>query len=122
MHPQDPIKAPEWIGVAEVAAELGITPRKAWGTIKRLKVPCLLTASDPLRDARFRRSAWERARDADLAAVETDHHGHARPAAADDPPPAPTPSGGLDRLLAMSSRRRLKSPPASPPGPRPPTR
>jgi len=72
----------EWIGVAEVAAELNLTPRAAWEMVRRLKVPMIEPSRATLARARFRRSDWEEARDAAL-----------RPASprAAKPAPAPTP-------------------------------
>lgn len=53
----------EWIGVAEVAIELAITPRQAWELIKKLGVPCIGPVRDVMRMARFSRADWEEARD-----------------------------------------------------------
>ena len=68
-RPQGPPEPPEMIGVAEVAAELGLSPRKAFATIRRLGVLGLIPARNPLRDARFARADWEAARDAALAPI-----------------------------------------------------
>lgn len=54
----------EWIGVSQVAAELGLTDREAWELVKRLGVPCVGPTRDCMRKARFTRADWEQARDA----------------------------------------------------------
>jgi hypothetical protein len=56
-------KADEWIGVAEVAAELKLSERAAWELVRRLAVPMLEVGRAVLSTARFRRSDWEAARD-----------------------------------------------------------
>jgi hypothetical protein len=75
----------EWIGVADVAAELGITPRQAWHLIGRLGVPCLWTVRNTVKGARILRRDWEACRDRSKAPPEPRA---ARGAAAVPPPPA----------------------------------
>lgn len=55
--------ADEWIGVAEVAAEMKLTERRAWELIRRLCVPRIEGARSDMAGARFRRSDWEKCRD-----------------------------------------------------------
>lgn len=54
-----------WIGVAEVAAELHLTPRGAWGLLRRAGLKMLNPAQ--MGRARFRRADWEAARDGLMA-------------------------------------------------------
>jgi hypothetical protein len=90
---------PEWMGVRDVAAELGISALQAGHLIRRLRVPVILPTVNFMRTARFRRADFRRLLEASLAPV---------PAPA--PPPPRTspgkaaratcaPSGDRDRLL-----------------------
>lgn len=56
----------EWIGVAEVAAELNYSERRAWYLIQSLGIRCLGPTRNRMRLARFLRSDWEEARDRSL--------------------------------------------------------
>ena len=57
-------RADEWIGVAEVAAEMNLSDRGAWELVRRLGVRRLEPGRAIMKDARFRRGDWELARDA----------------------------------------------------------
>jgi hypothetical protein len=46
--------------VADVAAELRLSERLAWETVKRLRVPCVAYHGS-MRRARFKRGDWEAA-------------------------------------------------------------
>lgn len=60
--------ADEWIGVAEVAAELHLTERGAWEIIRRTGLKML--NHHLMSKARFRRSDWEAAREAIMRPAE----------------------------------------------------
>jgi hypothetical protein len=60
---------PEWMGVRDVAAELGITPCQAGHLIRRLRVPVILPTANFLRTARFRRADFRRLLEASLAPI-----------------------------------------------------
>jgi hypothetical protein len=50
----------EWIGVAEVAADLNLPVRVAWELVKRLRVP-MLPGLNTMARARFKRADWAEA-------------------------------------------------------------
>lgn len=54
--------ASEWIGVAEVAAEMNLTDRKAWRLVKRLGVRVVEPERATARTATFLRADFEEAR------------------------------------------------------------
>jgi hypothetical protein len=86
-------KADDWIGTAEVAAELRLTERAAWEVLRGAGIRML----NPRRMgmARFRRSDWEAAREAILKppAPRAPYVRPAAPAAAAVKAP-PKPTGG----------------------------
>jgi hypothetical protein len=89
----------EWIGVAEVAAELKLSERAAWELVRRVKVPMLESGGAVMSRARFRRSDWEAARDASLKPAPA----RASKAAAQPPAPPtvkPTPAAAVAAKLA----------------------
>lgn len=88
-----------WIGVAEVAAELHLTPRGAWGLLRRAGLKMLNPAQ--MGRARFRRSDWEAARDG-LMAPPDPPAAYVRKAAPSSVAPAKVPArkSGIDEKLA----------------------
>ena len=59
----DTANSNEWIGVAQVAAEMNLTDQKAWNLIKQLGVLMVNAERATKKTALFRRSDWEDARD-----------------------------------------------------------
>jgi hypothetical protein len=48
-----------YIGVDQVASELGLTKRQAWELVRKLAVPCLGPTRNMMDRARFRRADYE---------------------------------------------------------------
>ena len=59
-----PAPESDWIGVAEVAAEMNFSSRQAWELVKRLGVPMIAGAGRRMDGARFLREKWQALRDA----------------------------------------------------------
>lgn len=88
-------KPDEWIGVAEVAAELHLTERAAWELVRRLKVPMIEAGRAVMARARFRRTDWEACRD-----------GSMKPAAQRQAKPLPPSTKAKPDLAAKRARLR----------------
>jgi hypothetical protein len=72
-------RADEWIGVADVAAELNLSARAAWEILRRSGVRMLNERA--MKRARFRRGDWEAAREQAMRPVPP-RAAYVRPAAA----------------------------------------
>lgn len=84
--------AEEWIGVADVAAELNLSDRATWEILRRCGLKMLNERSKKL--ARFRRGDWEAAREQAMKPVAP-RAVYVRPAAApagEKPKAAPAPA------------------------------
>lgn len=98
----------EWIGVAEVAAEMNLTDRGAWELLKRLGVPIVEGERARMKSARFRRSDWIAARDRSMgpAPSRAPYRGSFTPSPLTPPRPA---AGLTPSNVAADKLKRLRS-------------
>jgi hypothetical protein len=96
--------ATDWIGVTEVAKEMGWSERQAYEEIRALGVPC---RGRGLRGLRFRRSDYVERRDASLAPLDP-RKAYSRPGIAEGTAPKPD-AAPVTRRSALR-RSRLRGP------------